>query len=73
MTKKIMLFYKYGQIFLLSIISRGKYLRLTYGPQREKTCPRKFANHKGADQPDQRLCYSLIGKYHNLNLLQFSS
>ena len=24
---------------------------LLYGPRREKTCPRRFANNKGADQP----------------------
>ena len=32
------------------------------------TCLRGFANSTGADQsdahPDQRLCYSLIEKYH---------
>ena len=31
---------------------------------REKTCLREFANNKGADEYDQRLCYLLIGKYH---------
>ena len=42
-----------------------------YGPRREKTCLREFANNKEADQPapiftqsDQHLEYSLIGKYH---------
>ena len=38
-----------------------------YGPRREKTCLRGFANNTRADQPaqsDQRLCYSLFGKYH---------
>ena len=25
----------------------------TYGPRREKTCLRRFANNKGADQPAQ--------------------
>ena len=40
-----------------------------YGPRREKTCLRGFANNKGADQPahlrsDQCLCYLHFGKYH---------
>ena len=38
-----------------------------YGPRCEKTCLCGFENNKGADQPaqsDQRLCYSLIEKYH---------
>ena len=43
-----------------------------YGPRREKTCLRGVANNEGADQPahshslitDQRLCFSLSGKYH---------
>ena len=35
-----------------------------YGPRHEKTFLLGFANNKGADQPDQRLCYSLFGKYH---------
>ena len=42
------------------------------GPQREKTCLRGFSNNTGAYQPaqtDQRLCYSLFGKYH-VNLVQ---
>ena len=26
-------------------------LRVTYGPQRKKTCLRGFANNRGADQP----------------------
>ena len=38
----------------------------SFGPHREKICLRGFANNKGTDQPDQRLCYSLIG----LDLLQ---
>ena len=33
------------------------------GPQREKICLWRFANNTSA-QSDQRLCYSLIGKYH---------
>ena len=36
------------------------------GPCLEKTCLWGFVNNKGADQPaksDQRLCYSLFGKY----------
>ena len=52
------------------IVCRRSTVRLdigTYGPRREKTCLRRFANNKGADQPaqsDQRLCYSLFGKHH---------
>ena len=43
----------------------SKFLRVhTYGPRREKTCLWAFANNISADQPDERLCYSLIGKYH---------
>ena len=37
------------------------------GPRREKTRHRGFENKTGTDQPaqsDQRLCYSLFGKYH---------
>ena len=39
-----------------------------YGPRREKTRLREFANNKGADQPahlqsGQGLCYLLFGKY----------
>ena len=42
---------------------------ILFGPHREKTCHPGFANNTGADQPahpqsDQRLCYSLFGKYH---------
>ena len=40
---------------------------IPYGPRREKTCLLGCVNNKDADQPagmsDQRLCYSLIGKY----------
>ena len=42
----------------------GSFSVLTYGPQRKKTCLWGFVNNKGADQTDQCLCFSLIGKYH---------
>ena len=42
-----------------------------FGPRREKTCPREYANNTGAARPacasaqsDPRLCYSLFEKYH---------
>ena len=47
----------------------------SYGPQREKTCLRGFANNKGTDQPVHphslisAFGYSHIGKNHYLDLL----
>ena len=43
--------------------------RIIYGLRRKKTGRRGLGNNKGTGQPvhpqsDQRLCYSLIGKYH---------
>ena len=41
-----------------------------FGPRLEKTCLRGFAKQQrrrpawASAQPDQRLCYSLFGKYH---------
>ena len=45
----------------------GMVLKIS-GPRLEKTCLRGFVNNTGADQPahpqsDQRLCYSLFGKF----------
>ena len=49
----------------------GQILTLTlYGPRREKTCLRGYANNKGADQPAHprslisAFFYLLFGKYH---------
>ena len=42
-----------------------------FGPRSEKICLRGFANNKSAyPQSDQRLCYSLIEKYHIYTCLE---
>ena len=33
---------------------------LTYGPRREKTCLRRVANNKGADQPAHKLTSAFV-------------
>ena len=46
------------------------WLLVLYGPRREKTCLRRFAKKQrrrpacACAQSDQRLCYSLLRKYH---------
>ena len=52
---------------IIKIYILQKYISLIFGPRRDKTCLQGFANNKNKYQPahsDQRLGYSLIGKYH---------
>ena len=52
-----------GHLFIFHFSRSSRILRdyTLYGPQHEKTCLWGLANKA---QCDQRLCYSLNGKYH---------
>ena len=76
MKKKKMLFFFF---FFFSIITLEWSLwNISYGPRREKTCLRGFANNTGADQPAHprslisTFAIRFFGKYHMLTCYKWN-